>query len=100
MANTERSRGLVNSITDIEEQSVPSVRLTVPVRPDQEEALTRIVRTISTSRSKDNREQRITKASVIRAYIDAMSSVTMDYEEIPDEKEMVRRLVEALSAQG
>lgn len=100
MANTERSRGLVNSITDIEEQSVPSVRLTVPVRPDQEEALTRIVRTISTSRSKDNREQRITKASVIRAYIDAMSSVTMDYEEIPDEKEMVRRLVEALSTQG
>jgi hypothetical protein len=100
MANTERSRGLVNSITDIEEQSIPSVRLTVPVRPDQEEALTRIVRTISTSRSKDNREQRITKASVIRAYIDAMSSVTMDYEEIPDEKEMVRRLVEALSAQG
>ncbi|HOP27151.1 MAG TPA: hypothetical protein PLM22_06105 [Candidatus Sabulitectum sp.] len=100
MANTERSRGLVNSITDIEEQSIPSVRLTVPVRPDQEEALTRIVRTISTSRSKDNREQRITKASVIRAYIDAMSSVTMDYEEIPDEKEMVRRLVEALTAQG
>ncbi len=100
MANTERSRGLVNSITDIEEQSIPSVRLTVPVRPDQEEALTRIVRAISTSRSKDNREQRITKASVIRAYIDAMSSVTMDYEEIPDEKEMVRRLVEALTAQG
>ncbi len=100
MANTERSRGLVSSITDIEEQSIPSVRLTVPVRPDQEEALTRIVRTISTSRSKDNREQRITKASVIRAYIDAMSSVTMDYEEIPDEKEMVRRLVEALTAQG
>ncbi len=100
MANTERSRGLVNSITDIEEQSIPSVRLTVPVRPDQEEALTRIVRTISTSRSKDNREQRITKASVIRAYIDAMSSVTMDYEEIPDEKEMVRRLVEALTTQG
>lgn len=96
MTDTGKSRGLVNSITDIEEQSSPSVRLTVPVRPDQEEALTRIVRTISTNRSKDNRQQRITKASVIRAYIDAMSSITMDYDEIPDEKEMVRRLMEAL----
>lgn len=99
MTSTGRSRGLVNSITDIEEQSSPSVRLTVPVRPDQEEALTRIVRTISTNRSKDNRQQRITKASVIRAYIDAMSSVTMDYDEIPDEKEIVRRLIETLSQQ-
>lgn len=99
MATNGRSRGLVNSITDLEEQSSPSVRLTVPVRPDQEEALTRIVRTISTNRSKSNREQRITKASVIRAYIDAMSSVTLDYDEIPNEKEIVRRLLDALTAQ-
>lgn len=96
---TGKSNGLVNSITDIEEQSQPSVRLTVPVRPDQEEVLTRIVRTISTNRSKNNRQQRITKASIIRAYIDAMSSITLDYEEIPDEKEIVRRLVSALSVQ-
>ncbi|PIE52564.1 hypothetical protein CSA37_05980 [Candidatus Fermentibacteria bacterium] len=98
MANNGRSAGLVSSITDLEEQSLPNVRLTVPVRPDQEELLTRIVRTVATSRSKDNRLQRITKASIIRAYIDAMSSVTLDYEEIPDEKELVRRLVEALKA--
>jgi len=100
MMNTGKLNGLVNSITDIEEQSEPSVRLTVPVRPDQEEVLTRIVRTISTNRSKSNRQQRITKASIIRAYIDAMSSVTLDYDEISDEKEMVRRLVEAFSDQN
>lgn len=100
MLNTDRANGLVSSITDLEEQSQPTVRLTVPVRPDQEELLTRIVRTISTGRSKSNRRQRITKASIIRAYIDAMSSVTLDYEEIPDEKEFVRRLVDALSDQG
>lgn len=100
MANSDKPRGLVNSITDIEEQSTPSVRLTVPVTPDQEELLTRIVRTISTNRSKSNRQQRITKASVIRSYIDAMSSVTLDYDEIPDEKELVRRLLEALNEQG
>ena len=97
MLNTERTSGLVSSITDIEEQSVASVRLTVPVRPDQEEVLTRIVRTISTNRSKNNRQQRITKASIIRAYIDAMSALSLDYDEIPDEKEFARRLTEILS---
>ncbi len=92
-----RSNGLVSSIADIEEQSAATVRLTVPVRPEQEEVLTRIVRTISTNRSKNNKQQRITKASVIRAYIDAMSAISLDFEEIPDEKEFTRRLLEAIS---
>ncbi len=97
MISIERNIGLVSSIADIEEQSAASVRLTVPVRPDQEEVLTRIVRTISTNRSKNNRQQRITKASIIRAYIDAMSALALDYDEIPDEKEFARRLVEVIS---
>ncbi len=99
MVKIEKITGLVSSIADIEEQSVASVRLTVPVRPDQEEVLTRIVRTISTNRSKNNRQQRITKASVIRAYIDALSSMALDYDEIPNEKEFAIRLVEAVSRQ-
>ena len=97
MAILGRNSGLVSSIADIEEQSAATVRLTVPVRPEQEEVLTRIVRTISTNRSKDNKQQRITKASVIRAYIDAMSAIQLDFEEIPDEKEFARRLLEAIS---
>lgn len=97
MTSMERNSGLVSSITDIEEQSVASVRLTVPVRQDQEEVLTRIVRTISTNRSKNNRQQRITKASIIRAYIDAMSALSLNYDEIPDEKEFTRRLMEVIS---
>ncbi len=97
MAIMVRSNGLVSSIADIEEQSAATVRLTVPVRPEQEEVLTRIVRTISTNRSKNNKQQRITKASVIRAYIDAMSALSLDFDEIPDEKEFTRRLLEAIS---
>ncbi|MEA3266779.1 MAG: hypothetical protein U9P42_07540 [Candidatus Fermentibacteria bacterium] len=97
MINNGKNSGLVSSIADIEEQSVASVRLTVPVRPDQEEVLTRIVRTISTNRSKNNRQQRITKASIIRAYIDAMTSLAVDYEEIPNEKEFARRLTELIT---
>lgn len=97
MISNGRNSGLVSSIADIEEQSVASVRLTVPVRPDQEEVLTRIVRTISTNRSKNNRQQRITKASIIRAYIDAMTSLAIDYEEIPNEQEFARRLTELIT---
>jgi len=97
MINKGRNGGLVSSITDIEEQSVASVRLTVPVRPDQEEVLTRIVRTISTNRSKNNRQQRITKASIIRAYIDTMTAIAIDYEEIPNEKELARRLIDLIT---
>ncbi len=81
---------------DIEVHSEPSVRLTVPVRPDQEEALSRTVRIISQSRSKQNRTQRITKATVIRAYIDALSSLAVDLEEIPDEAALLERLLKAI----
>ena len=97
MVKSNKTHNIVSSIADIEEQSVASVRLTVPVRPDQEEALTRIVRTVSSSRSKNNRRQRITKASIIRAYIDAMSALPFDYSEIADENEFARRLINALS---
>lgn len=88
--------GPVVRFNDIEVHSEPSVRLTVPVRPDQEEVLSRMVRTISQTRSRQNRSQRITKATLMRAYIDALSSLAVDLEEIPDEATLLDRLLEAM----
>lgn len=88
--------GPVVRFNDIEVHSEPSVRLTVPVRPDQEEVLSRMVRTISQTRSRENRSQRITKATLMRAYIDALSSLAIDLEEIPDEATLLDRLLEAM----
>ena len=88
--------GLVLSFTDIEVHSEPTVRLTVPVRPDQEEVLSKMVRTISQNRSRQNRSQRITKATLIRAYIDALASLAIDLNEIPDEAILLERLLVAM----
>lgn len=97
MANENgNGNGPVVRFSDIEVHSEPSVRLTVPVRPDQEEVLSRMVRTISQTRSRQNRSQRITKATLMRAYIDALSSLAVDLEEIPDEATLLDRLLEAM----
>lgn len=93
------TNGLVISINDIEVHSEPSVRLTVPVRPDQEEVLSKMVRTISQNRSRQNRVQRITKATLIRAYIDALSSLAIDLNEIPDEAALLDRILESMRQQ-
>lgn len=98
--SARKNIGIVTSLTDIEEGESASVRLTVPVRPDQEEVLTRIVRTISQSRDRHHRRQRITKAGVLRAYIDALSSIPIDLRNIPDEGELLRRILERFGAQS
>jgi hypothetical protein len=95
MAKTN-GNGPALRFNDIEVHSEPSVRLTVPVRPDQEEVLSRTVRTISQNRSRQNRSQRITKATVMRAYIDALSSLAVDLDEIPDEATLLERLLKAM----
>lgn len=92
----DRSTGLINDISDIQEDSNPSVRLTVPVRPDQEELLTRIARTITQNRDKQHRSQRITKATIIRAYIDALSSLHMDIDNIGDERTLLQRVHDSI----
>jgi DNA/RNA-binding domain of Phe-tRNA-synthetase-like protein len=94
----KRNVGIVSSLVDLSDDDLASVRLTVPVRPDQEEVLTRIVRTISQNRDRHHRRRRITKAAVIRAYIDALSSIPVDFENISDEGELLRRILRAFSS--
>ncbi len=94
--DTAKSSSLISKISDIQNHCSPSVRLTVPVRPDQEELLTRIVRTITQNRDKQHRSQRITKATIIRAYIDALSTLPLDIDNINDEKILLSRVLDLL----
>ena len=87
---------LISDISDIREAASPSVRLTVPVRPDQEEFLTRIARTITQNRDRKHRSQRITKASIIRAYIDALADLPVDLANIGGEADLLQRVVESI----
>jgi hypothetical protein len=91
---------LISSISDVQEAADPSVRLTVPVRPDQEEFLTRIARTITQNRDRRHRSQRITKASIIRAYIDALADLPLDVANINGETDLLQRIIEAMRAQA
>ncbi len=92
----KKSSVFISHISDIQEHSDPSVRLTVPVRPDQEELLTRIARTITQNRDIEHRSQRITKATIIRAYIDALSALPIDISDISDEKTLLQRVLDLL----
>ena len=94
--DTKKPSSLISKISDIQNHCNPSVRLTVPVRPDQEELLTRIVRTITQNRDKHHRSQRITKATIIRAYIDALSTLPLDINDITDEKVLLGRVLDLL----
>lgn len=94
--DTENSSRLISRISDIQTEEEPTVRLTVPVRPDQEELLTRIARTITQNRDRHHRAQRITKATIIRAYIDALSTLTFDIDDISDEKVLLNRILDSL----
>lgn len=92
----KKTSNFISNISDIQEHSAPSVRLTVPVRPDQEELLTRIARTITQNRDNEHRSQRITKATIIRAYIDALSSLPMNINNISDEKTLLQHVLDSL----
>lgn len=87
---------LISRISDIQTHENPTVRLTVPVRPDQEELLTRIARTVTQSRDRSHRSQRITKATIIRAYIDALSTLPIDLDNINDERTLLNRILDKL----
>ncbi len=93
----KKSSDFVSNISDIQEHSDPTVRLTVPVRPDQEELLTRIARTITQNRDNEHRAQRITKATIIRAYIDALSALLIDISNISDERTLLQRILDYLN---
>lgn len=92
----KKTTDFISNISDIQEHSEPSVRLTVPVRPDQEELLTRIARTITQNRDNEHRLQRITKATIIRAYIDALSALHINIKNISDEKTLLQRVLDSL----
>ncbi len=68
------------------------VKLTVRLKEDQLEFLSRLEREIMKNRSRINRRERITKNSIIRAIIDIFKNLNIDTSEIGDEDELIRKL--------
>jgi len=69
------------------------VRLTTLLRDDQLEFLDKLVREIKKNRSREYRKERITKNTLIRVFIDAFTHSKFDTKNIPDEKELLSRVL-------
>jgi hypothetical protein len=88
-----------------EDKSIPKfqtyeIKLTLRLKDEQLEFLSRLEREIMKNRSSENRKERITKNSVIRAMVDTFRNLDIDTREIGDEEELVKRLIRAVSLKG
>lgn len=95
----------LSQIYQKEDKSIPKfqtyeIKLTLRLKEDQLEFLSRLEREIMKNRSSDNRKERITKNSVIRAMVDTFRNLDIDTMEIGDEEELVKRLIRAVSLKG
>ncbi|HOL66266.1 MAG TPA: hypothetical protein PKX93_02255 [bacterium] len=68
------------------------VRLTTLLRSDQLEFLERLVREIQKNRSTAYRQERITKNTLIRVFIDTFKEARFDTTNIPDESALLQRV--------
>ena len=72
------------------------VKLTVRLSEKHLNYLANLEREIMKKRSKENRKERITKNSIIRAMIDTFKTLTLEKTEIATEEELKTRLKESL----
>lgn len=80
-----------------EEENIPKfktyeVKLTLRLAEDQLDFLSSMEREIMKNRSSKNKKERITKNSIIRAVLENLKDVDFDKKEIPDEKELEKRI--------
>lgn len=75
------------------------VKLTVRLKEDQLQFLSRLEREIMRNRSSANKKERVTKNSIIRAIIDVFQDLKIDTNEIGDEDVLLKRLKMAVEYQ-
>jgi len=73
------------------------VKLSILLREDQLDTLEKLTREIMANRDSTNKRERITKNTILRAYIDALGDLEIDKENIVDEAELLRRIKERIS---
>jgi hypothetical protein len=72
------------------------IKLTIRLKEDQLQFLSRLEREIMKNRSRANRKERITKNSIIRAIIDIFQDLNIDTNEIGDEDMLLKKLKRAV----
>jgi aminoglycoside phosphotransferase family enzyme len=72
------------------------VKLSILLRQDQLDFLEKTTREIMATRAGVTKKERITKNTILRAYIDAVKGFSVDIKNIPDETELLRRIREKI----
>lgn len=81
-----------NKNTEIPKFKTYEVKLTLRLAEEHLDFLSGLEREIMKNRSSENKKERITKNSIIRAMIESLQEVNFDKKEIPDEKELQKRI--------
>lgn len=68
------------------------VKLSILLREDQLDHLKQLERMIMKSRSSKNKEERITKNTIIRTYLDVLSGLDIDVREVKNEEDLLERI--------
>ena len=75
------------------------MRISISLRVDQIEALDRLRREITRKRTGGREAERITKGSILRVYIDALSDRRVDTKGINSEQELLTRVLHNLASE-
>lgn len=94
------SSGIAGTARDPKPETPPKYKtfdvLTLRISSEDFEFLQKLEREIMKSRSKENRKERITKNSIMRAMLACLKNVKFDREDIPDENELRVRMMRGL----
>ena len=94
------SSGIGGTARDPKPETPPKYKtfdvLTLRISSEDFEFLQKLEREIMKSRSKENRKERITKNSIMRAMLACLKNVKFDREDIPDENELRVRMMRGL----
>ncbi len=92
--------GITGTVRDPEPETPPKYKtfdaLTLRISSEDFEFLQKLEREIMKNRSKENKKERITKNSIMRAMLACLRNVKFDTKDIPDENELRVRMMRGL----
>lgn len=92
--------GIAGTAPSLEPETPPKYKtfdvLTLRISSEDFEFLQKLEREIMKSRSKENKKERITKNSIMRAMLACLKNVKFDRKDIPDENELRIRMMRGL----
>ncbi len=98
--NETKSAGITSAALGIQTKVVPKYKtfdaLTLRISREDFEFLHNLERDIMKNRSSENRKERITKNTIVRAMLSCFRNIKFDKDEIPNEAELRARIMKGL----